>query len=196
MPKNKTRLEGAEFWQRTLAYNVARKSNRKLPNGLNLQRLTDAEAERLANNVWAAVKKLPDPLRQAVLLRYAEQMTYKAMAEKLALTQSQASELDSCALYVLSRNPLYGLMFGTALPSDPACDAIKNLAPLRAVVTWRRIADIAEAGYYTCRDVFNAQRLTDVQNIGPETAGKLKAVALNHIQEDQDETSDHVPVQP
>ena len=184
MPKNRTRLEGAEFWQRTLAYNVARKSKRRLPHNWDLQRLTAEDMSALARNVWTAVKKLPEPLRQAILLRYAEQMTYKAMAEKLAITPSQASELDSCALYVLSRNPLYELMFGTALPSDPACDAIKNLAPLRAVITWRRIADIAEAGYYTCCDVFNAQRLTDVQGIGPETAGKLKAVALNHIRED------------
>ena len=113
-----------------------------------------------------------------------------------AISTWRTRRFEGCALYVLSRYPLYGLMFGTAMPSVPARNAIKNLAPLRAVVTWRRIADIAEAGYYTCRDVFNAQKLTDVPGIGPETAGKLKAVALNHIQEDQDETSDHVPVQP
>ena len=82
-------------WLLTIAHRKAldhhrARARRPVPVAALDDRLAAADGERPDDDLWAAVRALPDKQRAAVLLRYAGDLAYREIGEALGSTEDAA----------------------------------------------------------------------------------------------------------
>lgn len=95
------RMELPEAWVRTVAINVCRRSWRQRAlESRALARLAPAmvgDGPMYHDDVYRAVRSLPDRMRQAIRLRYWEDLTEREVAERMGIAPGTAAALLSTA---------------------------------------------------------------------------------------------------